>query len=217
MKNIKFFKEGVLFAAVLAFVFCASVPNALSESAEESMLVKYLHEYGFTEPGAVLQNLNASADKTADLKEISVSFNEVFIDSGMAFTSAFVKPKNPEEVLVLPGDAEKESRVCGMYDEGFRTDKRSFEQAAGEDGKRLLAVYVYPKEFDKTGEYFIDHFQLEDDKSLLISGANIAEIGSNVKLNWQIQVYEVNLNTGAYDLIETQEYPVEMRPLASAE
>ncbi len=78
MKNIKFFKEGVLFAAVLAFVFCAAAPNALSGSAEENMLVKYLHEYGFTEPGVVLQNLNASADKTADLKEISISFNEVF-------------------------------------------------------------------------------------------------------------------------------------------
>ncbi|MGI6214280.1 MAG: hypothetical protein ACOYIT_00115 [Christensenellales bacterium] len=40
------------------------------------------------------------------------------------------------------------------------------------------------KEFDGFGEYSIDHIQLKDDKSLLLSGANIADNSKKIGLNW---------------------------------
>lgn len=44
--------------------------------------------------------------------------------------------------------------------------KRSFLQVAKEDGKQLLAVYIYIKEFDEIGVYFLDHLQVSESTSM---------------------------------------------------
>lgn len=59
----------------------------------------------------------------------------------------------------MPGDVQKNDLVTGSYDEKLQNDMRSFESVAKEDGKQLLCVYAYMKEFDDIGEYFLDHFQ----------------------------------------------------------
>ena len=69
---------------------------------------------------------------------------------------------------------KKNDLVTGPYDEKLQNDMRSFESVAKEDGKQLLCVYAYMKEFDDIGEYFFDHFQKANGESVLMSGARMA-------------------------------------------
>lgn len=67
---------------------------------------------------------------------------------------------------LLPGDAQPSDPAKGFYKENTREEKRSFLQVAKEDGKQLLAVYIYIKEFDEIGVYFLDHLQVSESTSM---------------------------------------------------
>ena len=113
----------------------------------------------------------------------------------------------------MPGDVQKNDLVTGPYDEKLQNDMRSFESVAKEDGKQLLCVYAYMKEFDDIGEYFLDHFQKANGESVLMSGARMAGGSKAIKATWSIKVYDVNLETGKYSLLNEYFFPMKIRPL----
>ena len=129
------------------------------------------------------------------------------------YTSASVWPQNPDEVIVMPGDVQKNDLLTGSYDEKPQSNMRSFESVAKEDGKQLLCVYAYIKEFDDIGEYFLDHFQKANGVSVLMSGARMAGGCKAIKATWSIKVYDVDLETGKYSLLGEYLFPMKIRPL----
>ena len=50
--------------------------------------------------------------------------------------------KTLDEVIVMPGDVQKNDLLTGSYDEKPQSNMRSFESVAKEDGKQLLCVYA---------------------------------------------------------------------------
>ncbi len=113
----------------------------------------------------------------------------------------------------MPGDVQKNDLVTGPYDEKLQNDMRSFESVAKEDGKQLLCVYAYMKEFDDIGEYFLDHFQKANGESVLMSGARMAGGCKAIKATWSIKVYDVDLETGKYSLLGEYLFPMKILPL----
>lgn len=76
-----------------------------------------------------------------------------------------------------------------------------------------MCVYAYIKEFDDIGEYFLDHFQKANGVSVLMSGARMAGGSKAIKATWSIKVYDVNLETGKYSLLNEYFFPMKIRPL----
>lgn len=134
--------------------------------------------------------------------DVKVTVREIVYDGIWLYTSADISAISPESVLVMPGSAAIGDPCSGLNGEQGIEDNRSFKNAAIEDGKRLMAVYVYPKEFDELGEYFLDHYQRAEGVSTFLSGARVHTENAPTYLTLSVQVYEVDLLTGKYSLIE---------------
>ena len=106
-----------------------------------------------------------------------------------------------------------EEPVVGYYIEGPCNDKRSFAQVAQQEHKQLIAVYAYPQEFDALGLYFLDALQETPNQFILFSGAQLAGGEKPVTITWSIQIYDVNLYNGKYDLHGTYQFPLPLQPL----
>lgn len=75
-------------------------------------------------------------------------------------------------------------------------------------------MYAYPKEFDEQGAYFIDHLQDSGAQSLLIAGCEFgAPSDTPFTLHWMVQVYEVDVTTQAYTLLEEKLLPLDLQPM----
>lgn len=212
----------VVFLAItcmlLACCFPARAENVYKENTRESMIARYMESYnGFHIPSSIINEMKASfPELTVEYDGISVHINELIYDGIWMYTAAAVSPINGNETLILPGSASVEDLVCGMNGEDERNDQRTFIEAAKEDQKQLLAVYVYPKEFDEVGSYFLDHFQLANNISILLSGANVSSLGKNISITWIVEIYRVDLNTGKYLLssrLESDPEKIEERAL----
>lgn len=188
-------KEKVM-VCVLAMVLLAGC-GMTARAEEVSGVAWHLEMYGGEMPGDVLAWMDtAYAPETVDLGEVTITFAEVLCDGRWLYTSALAVPNDPEAVLLIPGSAWTEDLVSGGYGEAQREDDRTFLDAAAEDGKRLLMVYVYPELLNDLPEYFLDHFQLADDVSMLLSGGMALLEGESLETNWHIQVFEIDLETG---------------------
>jgi hypothetical protein len=208
-------KRAILLLVAMLISIC--ICSFITASAEEKDLAigRYMELYGYDLPQSVKEKATALFEPfTMDCGEVTAIVNEILYDGCWLYTVADIVPKDPARILILPGSAFVGDLVSGSYEEKERTDKRTFIKAAKEDGKRLLAVYAYPKEFDMLGAYFMDHFQEAEDTSILLSGANLLADTETITVTWSIQVYEVDLITMKYSLIDEYTQPLVIKPLA---
>lgn len=176
-------------------------------------MAQYLELYDCHLSNDIVQRIQRGfTPQEADCGLVRVRFNEILYDGQWMYAAASAWSKDSDTVLVLPGDAQAEDPVAGLYGEQARKDHRTFKAAAKEDGKRLLSVYAYVKEFDDTGAYFMDHFQ-EENLSVLFSGARIAGGAEAVECTWSVQIYEVNVETGKYAFQDEYLFPMTIPPL----
>jgi hypothetical protein len=185
---------GVLTVCLL--LGCGPITLAAENGSE---IYNYIKLYGYELPQSVLDDMHAAFSPVAIVcGDIEITLSEMLYDGRMLYTAAYAVPIDPGAVLLFPGGAWLEDFVAGGYRENERDDNRTFLNAAREDGKRLLCVYVYPKEFDAVSEYFLDHFQRANDISVLYSGANISSGDGLIPVTWKIEIYEIDTVTGDY-------------------
>lgn len=199
----------------LLFVFAWMSPfQAIAQTTAQSELSQYFLIYGFQMPDDLVEVMRASYEpQCVDCGDVQVMLNEVLYDGRWLYTSAIIQPTVSNKIVVMPGSAQLGDRVCGLYGENQRKDDRSFYQVAVEEDKRLLSVYVYPKEFDQLPAYFIDHLQRADEQSVMLSGACLMASSLPLSIHWSIQIYEVDVKTGAYSLQSEYEYPLSIQPV----
>jgi hypothetical protein len=216
-KGEKYMKKVLLYFLAVMLIMAGSVAFAsvaLAAASNHSAITDYLEIYGYTLAPAIQDAMHSAfVPQAADCGDVWVSLDEILYDGRWLYTAASVTPKEPEKVLILPGSAQMDNLVSGSYREGQRDDNRTFLHAAVEDGKRLLCVYVYPKEYDKLSAYILDHFQMAGDVSILLSGACLIAENESVPITWMVQLYEVDLATGRYDFLEEYDYPITISPV----
>lgn len=213
MKDNNIRKVALIAILLLCLPLAAfAAPNTNAD--DDSYLAQYMTRYDYVLPQTIIEQIQVNfTPQEADCDLIRVRFDEILYDGQWMYTSASVWPQNPDEVIVMPGDVQKNDLVTGPYDEKLQNDMRSFESVAKEDGKQLLCVYDYMKEFDDIGEYFLDHFQKANGESVLMSGARMAGGCKAIKATWSIKVYDVDLETGKYSLLGEYLFPMKILPL----
>ena len=213
MKDNNIRKVALIAILLLCLPLAAfAAPNTNAD--DDSYLAQYMTRYDYVLPQTIIEQIQVNfTPQEADCDLIRVRFDEILYDGQWMYTSASVWPQNPNEVIVMPGDVQKNDLVTGSYDEKLQNDMRSFESVAKEDGKQLLCVYAYMKEFDDIGEYFLDHFQKANGESVLMSGARMAGGCKAIKATWSIKVYDVDLETGKYSLLGEYLFPMKILPL----
>lgn len=213
MKDNNIRKVALIAILLLCLPLAAfAAPNTNAD--DDSYLAQYMTRYDYVLPQTIIEQIQVNfTPQEADCDLIRVRFDEILYDGQWMYTSASVWPQNPDEVIVMPGDVQKNDLVTGPYDEKLQNDMRSFESVAKEDGKQLLCVYAYMKEFDDIGEYFLDHFQKANGESVLMSGARMAGGCKANKATWSIKVYDVDLETGKYSLLGEYLFPMIILPL----
>ena len=171
MKDNNIRKAAMIIIFLLCFPLAAfAAPNTNAD--DDSYLARYMTRYDYVLPQTIIDQIQVYfTPQEADCDLIRVRFDEILYDGQWMYTSASVWPQNPDEVIVMPGDVQKNDLLTGSYDEKPQSNMRSFESVAKEDGKQLLCVYAYIKEFDDIGEYFLDHFQKANGVSVLMSGS----------------------------------------------
>lgn len=216
----------VLFAIMVVLLIATPLLAANDEASRavstSSNILSLLRRHGqpVIPMDDVLQTLSANAIEpiSVDLEGIHITINELIYDGIWLYTAAKISPIDSHSILVMPGSAIVSDLVKGGNNENIRDDHRSFIDAAREDRKRLLAVYVYPREFDSLEWYFTDHFQQADDVSVFMSGAKINFGNETPIITWTIQVYEINLDTREYKLLAAVESnPQEVTQLCELE
>ncbi len=189
----------VLCVGVLTIFWTLACGLSAFAAENDSEISNFMKLYGYALPQSVLDDMHAAfSPQTVDCRDIKVTLSEMFYDGRMLYTSAQVTPIDPDAVLLMPGSAFLEDSVSGGNQEKERDDNRTFLNAAREDGKRLLCVSVYPKEFDAVGEWFSDHFQRADNVSVLYSGAVLTSGDGMIPVTWKIKVHEIDTVTGEY-------------------
>lgn len=205
----------------LTMALCMALTLTVSSLAQETEdpfdLTDYLLIYGYELPTMDTATLlSAEATAPVTVAGIQVTLQQVVYDGVWMLTSAAAIPENPQEVVLMPGSSSVGDKYAGMYNEGLRTETRSFLELAKQENRRLLAVYAYPKEFDVYGSYFMDHLQDSGDLSLLVAGCNfVAPSDAPMTLHWMVQVYEVDVDTQAYTLLEEKLLPLTLQPMPS--
>ncbi len=199
-------------AGLMAGLMMVSPLSVLAEEAEEVLPIEnYLKV-------AMEQELSADTTKyftlegdftEVDCGLVKVSVEEVVYDTELntLYTAVTAVPTS-DDVMIMPGDASSGDNVCGNWGESLNTDTRTFLEAAKEDGKRLISVYAYPKEYEEEGCYGLDHLQLADGNPLMLSLCEGTLNDTSVTLSFKIEVYEVDLETGTLSQINVYEIPV---------
>lgn len=178
-----------------------------------SYLAQYMQIYGITFSDTMLrQSLVDTEPKKVICGPVEVSLEEIVYDGQWLYTAASAMSLDSSTYL-LPGDAQPSDPAKGFYKEDTREEERSFLQVAKEDGKQLLAAYIYIKEFDEIGAYFLDHLQVSESTSMLYSGAKLGYGNKPAHVTWSIQTYEVDLETEEYTLKDEMLVPVVVPPL----
>ena len=179
--------------AILFLACCA--PNVLAE--QYSGIAWSFELYGGELSDEALEWISDSYEpETIVFGDISVMFTEVLCDGRWLYASVEVKPNDPDAVLIIPCSAFLDDLVSGGYGEGLRDDGRTFIDAAAQDGKRLVMVYIYPDLLNTLPEYFTDHFQLADDISILLSGGMVSLERETLITDWYMYAFDIDPQTG---------------------
>lgn len=208
-KNMQ--KSVAINVLIILVAFSISACYALTEEdsiESEISLFTELYE-GISLSPDTIHEIHSSFDPVGiDFPEVHVTLDEVLFDGKTLSTAASVVATDTDTIMIMPGSAQLNESVSGGYGENMRNDFRSFKEAALEDGKRVICVYAYPKEFDELGCYALDHLQMTDDRSILYSSAEFNDIQSCIVFNWLIQIYSVDLITGEYKKINETFVPI---------
>lgn len=205
-----------IFLALLTGVVIILIVNpSLADKAVEEEnqtqkkeILTLLNDYGdvSTIPTSTIHKFTDSFSPiSASCGDVQVEISELLYDGVWMYTAAYLRPTDPNKVIVMPGAAEVSDPISGVNSENLRNDNRSFIDAAKEDKKRLVAVYVYPAEFDSLGEYFMDYRQLDGNTSVVTSGAAVDSGNAATSIKWSIQIYEIDLDTYKYTLLNLYE------------
>lgn len=198
-KFFSFMLWGIL--TIIAIINTAYASGLDTNLPKDTSLYQFIGEYACYQPPADFPTVYPIVPYfDIETEGVHIQADAIAFDGEILFTSVNVRPTNAEEILILPGSASKIDIVAGMNGENKRHDHRTFLESALEDGKKLLAVYAYPQEFDILGTYFLDHYQMDDDLTVLFSGA-YQEGGLPTQISWLIEVYDVDLTTGQYSLL----------------
>lgn len=198
----------LLLSAALAFC----LPLAMAAQSDENHLERYIELYGYRFTETAAQGIRRDfSPQTADCGPVQIHFREVLYDGEWMYTAVSARSTESSTTLIMPGDSERSDPVCGHYFAEKVADRRSYQAAAVADGQQLLAVYVYIKEFDQLGEYFLDSYQT--DETILFSGSRVAGGAKPVSLTWTVQLYEVDKTTGKYSFLMEQLFPMDIEPI----
>ena len=201
----------LLACVVIILMVNPSLADKVTEGESQSLnpeILSLLNDYGdiSTIPTSTIQKSTDSFTPiSASCGDVQVEISELLYDGIWMYTAAYLRPTAPDKVIVMPGAAEVSDPISGVNSENLRNDNRSFVEAAKEDNKRLLAVYVYPAEFDSLGEYFMDYRQLNDNTSVFTSGAAVDSGNTATSIKWSIQIYEIDLDTYEYTFLDLYE------------
>lgn len=210
-------KRFLTLAAALCLALTLTMGSHAEEAAPAFTLNDFTALYGYEFPPLADQAKAVDeANPTLTVSGVQVTLKQLVYDGVWVLTTAAATPENPQEVVIMPGSANPRDRYAGMNEEARRTETRSFLELAKQENRRLLAVYVYPKEFDEQSAYFIDHLQDSDDRSLLVAGCDFGMPSETpLSLHWMVQVYEVDVATQAYTLLEEKLLPLTLQPMPS--
>lgn len=214
MKN-QFTRLLIVFVAVAVMLAPFLPAFGEEKSIAQSAIATYLALYDYTLPRTVQNAMADSFDvQTVDCGDVQVSLDEVLYDGYWLYTAASAIPTDPQKTLIMPGSSQSGDLVSGVYKEKQRSDNRTFRDAAAEDEKQLLAVYIYPKEFDQKSVYFLDHLQLANHQSVLFSGGNFISTSELLPITWSIQIYDVDKTTEQYTLRKEYNIPMTIKRLS---
>ncbi len=201
----------------LCMALTLAVGSFAQEDEEHFTLTDYSLVYGYELPASTTAtSLSEEVTTPLTVAGVQVTLGQVVYDGVWVLTSAVAIPENPREVVLMPGSSSVGDKYAGMYDEGVRPETGSFLDVAKQQNKRLLAVYAYPKEFDEQDAYFMDHLQDSGDRSLLVAGCDFGMPSETpLSLHWMVQVYEVDVATQAYTLLEEKLLPLTLQPMPS--
>lgn len=206
--------NNILMKALLVMLVLLCMSGAMAETDQTDMsggttaIGDYMKRNGYEIPPLVLEKMrHGNAPETLDCGEVQITFDEILYDGIYLYTAVSAAAADQAHTLIFPAGAEMDDLVSGMHQESEGDDNRTFIEAAKEDGKRLVSVYAYPKEFDELGEYFLDYCQGEDHVSALLSGAKVSSGSETLPITWMIQLYEVDLDTGRFTLINQYDHP----------
>lgn len=205
-------KKTLISLMLACALLCALTPGLAEEAAAPSGVAwLFQNYYGFDVPEAMLQ---ASAQDVAavEVEGVTVQVKEALSDGEWLFTSALVSCDNPE-VLIMPGSAETGEKVGGSEGMRISDDTRSYLTAAQEDGKRLLAVYVYPTAFDHSDDpYMMDHLLLGENRFSFLSGSTYP-LRAEEEVAIGVQIYDVDVYSGLYTQVANETIPVTCAPI----
>ena len=195
-----------------------TLPYGLGESVSstDSGIAWLMKLYGFDLPSNVIETIQESIKpQTFNCGSVRVTLQEVLYDGIWLYTSATVLPVKPDVTLIMPGSATVDDFVSGGYKENLRDDKRTFQEAALQDGKELLCIYVHPVELEQAEYFFLDHRQDAGNQSTLISGAPINGTEATLRINLSIRLDAVDLSSETYTQIGVYEFPVDIQRIGS--
>lgn len=176
-------------ACLLVFaLLIGTLPPARAAVGEthQSGISWYLELYGYFLPEDIQGEIQSDTvdAKTLELGNVVISSMETLYDGCWIYITASVVPSSTDEVIVMPGSASTGDLMRGGNEETARADDdRTFLEAAKEDNKRLLCVYIYLKEFDALPFYFLDHRQDAGDRSTLVSGSRLNAPGGEMDMS----------------------------------
>ena len=208
----------VLCFIISIMLILMALPYGLGESVSstDSSIAWLMKLYGFDLSNNVIETMQESIHpQTFDCGSVKVTLQEVLYDGIWLYASATVMPVNPEVTLIMPGSATIGDFVSGGYQENLRDDNRTFQEAALQDEKELLCIYVHPVELEQAEYFFLDHRQDAGNQSTLFSGAPINGTESTLTINLSIRLDAVDLSSETYTQIGIYEFPVDVQRIGS--
>lgn len=185
---------------------------------DDSDIAWLMELYGYSLPATVIQTMHASfAPQIFPCGDVQITLTEILYDGIWLYTAATAVPTHPETTLIMPGSAELNDFIAGGYGEDLREDSRSFEQAAIQDGKDIIRVFLYPTEFYDASYYYLDHRQDVGSQSTLLGGAPGNWMDENMTIHLYIQLDHIDVAENKSRLPEIYEFPVEIKRLGSVE
>ncbi len=207
-------KRGIVLLLLLCFLPAHNMGLALADHAADDYLTPYAELYQLPVGTAALEQAQTSFVSTVvEVGEIKIEFKQVVCDGDWILTCAFA---SSDQVLLLPGGATLERPACGEIFVSAEAAKASFLELTQATGREIRSVYVYLKEFDSYGLYFLDH-SIQDDQTVLYSGCCLpTTLKEPTELHWTVQIYAVNMDTNQLTLMESEEFPVLIVPFPTA-
>lgn len=146
-----------------------------------------------------------------DCGEIQVTLSEILYDGVWIHTAAHVRPNDPDNILIMPASAAITDFVSGGYQENLRDDSRSFMEAAEQDGKDIVCVYLYPTEFMEAPFFYYDHRQDAGDQSTLYAGAPGEWMHESMTLHIRVNLTYIPISSGGEIRESSYEFPIEIK------